>query len=137
MCHVARLLSVLSGCKLCQHVLGRSDVSLVVCGLFFGCLGCFGQPWVVLGCFGLFGVTFGRAYIVYAVSTSYELFRLFSFVFGDARLCEAALIQVVLVLSVVSLVLGCFYSIQLFDVDVDDDDDDDCAIGSVYRPASK
>ena len=38
-------------CKLCQHVLGRSDVSLVVGGLFFGCLG--GLPWdvlVVLGC---------------------------------------------------------------------------------------
>ena len=52
-------LGCFSGCKLCQHVLGRSDVSLVVCGLFFGCLGCFGPPWVVLGCFGLLGVTIG------------------------------------------------------------------------------
>ena len=56
--------------------------------------------------------------------------------FGDARLCEAALIQVVLVLSIVFVCSGLFfYGIQLFDVD--DDDDDYCALGSVYRPASK
>ena len=41
------------GCKLCQHVWGRSDVSLVVvCGLFLGCLGCFGPPWDVLAVLG-------------------------------------------------------------------------------------
>ena len=36
-----------------MHVLGRSDLSWVVCGLFLGCLGCFGPPWdvlFVLGC---------------------------------------------------------------------------------------
>ena len=39
--------------------------------------------------------------------------------FGDARLCEAALIQVVLVLSVIFVCSGLFfYSIQLFDVDL-------------------
>ena len=39
--------------------------------------------------------------------------------FGDARLCEAALIQVVVVISVVFFCSGLFFnSIQLFDVDV-------------------
>ena len=39
--------------------------------------------------------------------------------FGDARLCEAALIQVVVVISVVFVCSGLFFnSIQLFDVDV-------------------
>ena len=60
-----------------------------------GCLGC-------VGCFGLFGLASERPLIVHAVSRCFEfvqVVRLFSFVFGSAKL--AALIQVVLVLSFV------------------------------------
>ena len=73
-----------------------------------------------MGCFGLFGVAFGCALIVHAVSSCFEfvqIVRLFSFVFGSVKL--APLIQVVLVLSVVLVCSGLFFdSIQSFEVEI-------------------
>ena len=65
-----------------------------------------------VGCFGLFGVAFRRPLIVHDVSRCFEfvqVVRLFSFVFGSAKL--AALIQVVLVLSVFFVCSGLIFTI--------------------------
>ena len=65
-----------------------------------------------MGCFGLFGVTFGCSLIC---SCCFKLFgivqvvRLFPFVFGSVQL--ATLLQVVLVLSVVLVCSGSFFTI--------------------------
>ena len=50
-------------------------------------------------------------HVVSSCSEFVQVVRLFSFVFGSARLCEAALIQVVLVLSVVFICSGFFSTV--------------------------